>query len=173
MLVDHFRLDFLRDACCLRVDVFDQRLHGGQSGLSLAIHRRRIFANGSDVWSYNGSAWSPFAAGDLTFDGTFASFTVSALNGCGYAVVDAPLLPGDANGDGRVDINDLTIVLANFGRSTGMTWSTGDFIGDGTVDINDLTIVLANFGQGTGSSAAGLAATPRALRTCADRPRWG
>ena len=53
--------------------------------------------------------------------------------------------PGDANGDGRVDINDLTIVLANFGQ-TGMTWSQGEFTGDGTVDINDLTIVLANYG---------------------------
>ena len=29
-------------------------------------------------------------------------------------------LPGDANLDGRVDINDLTIVLTNFGQ-TGMT----------------------------------------------------
>ena len=54
-------------------------------------------------------------------------------------------LMGDANLDGRVDVNDLTIVLTNFGR-TGMTWSRGDFTGDGTVDINDLTIVLANFG---------------------------
>ncbi len=27
--------------------------------------------------------------------------------------------PGDANGDGKVDINDLTIVLTNYGK-TGM-----------------------------------------------------
>ncbi len=67
-------------------------------------------------------------------------------------------MPVDAYGDGRVDINDLTIVLANFGRSTGMGWSTGDFTGGGTVDLNDLTIVLANFGTTYGS--AGLAAVP-------------
>jgi hypothetical protein len=66
-------------------------------------------------------------------------------------------LPGDANLDGQVDINDLTIVLANYNQSVGMTWSTGDFIGDGRVDINDLTIVLANYGA---SSAAGIAAVP-------------
>jgi hypothetical protein len=53
-------------------------------------------------------------------------------------------LPGDANGDGKVDINDLTIVLANYGK-TGMTWTQGEFTGDGTVDINDLTIVLAHY----------------------------
>ena len=57
------------------------------------------------------------------------------------------LTPGDANGDGRVDVNDLTIVLTNFGR-TGMTWSQGEFTGDGTVDVNDLTILLTNFGDG-------------------------
>ena len=65
--------------------------------------------------------------------------------------------PGDANGDRQVDINDLTIVLANYNQ-TGMTWSQGEFTGDGTVDINDLTIVLANYNYGV--TAAGLAAVP-------------
>jgi hypothetical protein len=64
--------------------------------------------------------------------------------------------PGDANGDGTVDINDLTIVLANYGQ-TGTTWSQGDFTGDGIVDINDLTIVLANYGATYG---AGIKAVP-------------
>ena len=76
----------------------------------------------------------------------------------GFAFLLTPAVPGDANGDGRVDINDLTIVLARFGQSTGMNWSTGDFIGDGTVDVNDLTIVLANYGQTAG--AAGIKAVP-------------
>jgi hypothetical protein len=72
-----------------------------------------------------------------------------------------PALPGDANLDHKVDINDLTIVLSNYNRSTGMSWSTGDFVGDGTVDINDLTIVLADYGASFGASGAGnLSATP-------------
>ncbi len=112
-----------------------------------------------DVWSYNGTAWSAFTANDLTFDGNFASFTVTALNGYDYAIAGIPVLPGDANGDGRVDVNDLTIVLTNFGQ-TGMTWSQGEFTGDGTVDVNDLTIVLANFGDTAGASSASLAAVP-------------
>ena len=66
---------------------------------------------------------------------------------------------GDANGDGRVNINDLTIVLANYGKTTGICWSTGDFNDDGKVDVNDLTIVLANYGQ-TFSAGAGPAAVP-------------
>ena len=63
--------------------------------------------------------------------------------------------PGDANGDGRVDINDLTIVLTNFGK-TGRVWSQGSMDGDpaGTVDINDLALVLANFGKIPGTAVA-------------------
>ena len=75
------------------------------------------------------------------------------------SVVLQPTLPGDANGDGTVDINDLTIVLANYGQ-TGMTWSQGEFTGDGTVDINDLTIVLANYGQSLSSSVPGMEPVP-------------
>ena len=87
--------------------------------------------------------------GMATYGGTNNEGTVFALH----------LLPGDANNDGTVDINDLTIVLNNYGR-TGMTWSQGEFTGGGTVDINDLTIVLANYNTSLGSSAAGLSAVP-------------
>jgi probable HAF family extracellular repeat protein len=76
--------------------------------------------------------------------------------GWGHAVLLSPL-PGDANLDGTVDINDLTIVLSNYGK-TGATWFDGDFTGSGTVDINDLTIVLANYDQTVG--AAGIKAVP-------------
>jgi hypothetical protein len=120
------------------------------------------------VWdyTYNGSAWSwtELPPNDLTFDGTYASFTATALNdanGCDYAIVGTPLLDGDANRDGRVDINDLTVVLTNYDQSVGMSWSTGDFIGDGTVDINDLTIVLTNYNTTVASgSAVGFGAVP-------------
>ena len=70
------------------------------------------------------------------------------------AAVLAHGLDGDANQDGRVDINDLTIVLAHYGQ-TGQTWGDGEFTGDGTVDINDLTIVLAHYNQSFGASVAG------------------
>ncbi len=79
-------------------------------------------------------------------------------NGVSHAFLMRPAMPGDANADGQVDVNDLTIVLTNFGQ-TGMSWSQGEFTGDGTVDVNDLTIVLANYGSGA-SSAASLTAVP-------------
>ena len=96
-----------------------------------------------------------------------------------FYVVPPSSLPGDANGDGTVDVNDLTIVLSNFGQ-TGMTWSQGEFTGSGTVDVNDLTIVLTNFGQT--AAASGMASVPEpstvallaaavlALLACAESP---
>jgi probable HAF family extracellular repeat protein len=88
-------------------------------------------------------------AGDCTVDGT----PMQAF------VIYAPTL-GDANLDNRVDVNDLTIVLANYDRS-GMAWTQGEFTGHGTVDINDLTIVLAHYGQTLGAAGgAGFSAVP-------------
>jgi len=50
--------------------------------------------------------------------------------------------PADVNGDGVVDLNDLNLVLTNFGQET----SEGDTNGDGIVDLNDLNAVLTAFG---------------------------
>jgi T5SS/PEP-CTERM-associated repeat protein len=111
------------------------------------------------VWGYNGSAWSQLSADDLAFDGSYASFTATALNGWDYAVVGIPIAthhPGDANSDGVVDISDLSVVLANYDK-TGMSWSQGDFTGDGTVDIGDLSILLSNYDR---TFTAGIKAVP-------------
>ncbi len=64
-------------------------------------------------------------------------------------------IPGDANGDGVVDVGDLGIVGANFG-STIATWPDGDFNGDGHVDVSDLGIIGANWSaaQTTGSTTS-------------------
>ena len=117
-----------------------------------------------DVWGYNGNAWTALAANDLAFDGSFASFTAYALNGYSYAVTGVAILPGDANGDGKVDVNDLTIVLTNYGK-TGMSWSRGDFNNDGKVDINDLSSLLANYGQSSDR-------LPPGWPPCRNRQSW-
>ena len=70
------------------------------------------------------------------------------------AVLMRPSLAGDCNLDGRVDVNDLTIVLANYGQTSGVDWNRGDLNGDGKVDVNDLTIVLANYNRTAASAGA-------------------
>jgi hypothetical protein len=69
----------------------------------------------------------------------------------------AVALPGDANQDGTVNIDDLSRVLTNYDK-TGMTWTDGDFNGDGTVNINDLSNVLTNYDRTYG--AGGVQAVP-------------
>ena len=114
------------------------------------------------LWAYNGTT-TPGRAGHrpqrrrLTFDGTDYSFGLAGsagkslqFGGYDYAVSALRCLKGDANLDGKVDINDLTIVLAHYNQ-TGQTWTDGEFTGSGTVDINDLTIVLANYNTSVGS----------------------
>jgi hypothetical protein len=50
---------------------------------------------------------------------------------------------GDANLDGVVNDDDVTIVGATFGMTSGAVWALGDFDFDGDVDDNDVTLVGA------------------------------
>jgi endonuclease/exonuclease/phosphatase family metal-dependent hydrolase len=61
------------------------------------------------------------------------------------ALPSEPACPGDATGDGSVDLADLNLVLANFGTTPG-TGGPGDVDCSGAVDLADLNLILANFG---------------------------
>ena len=64
-----------------------------------------------------------------------------------YTFEEQPLTPGDANGDGHVDLQDFGLLKANFG-GTGKVWAEGDFNGDTEVDLQDFGLLKANFGTG-------------------------
>jgi hypothetical protein len=85
-----------------------------------------------------------------------SGFTVAA--GDSVTLPDVRLLGGDMNGDGLIDILDLSMVAANYGR-TG-SWllpapvtpdigpsqqPTPDFNDDGVVNILDLSVTAANY----------------------------
>jgi hypothetical protein len=55
-------------------------------------------------------------------------------------------IPGDANGDGRVDAGDAKIMADNWGKSGNAAWGDGDFNGDLKVDAKDAAILAANWG---------------------------
>jgi len=63
----------------------------------------------------------------------------------GFTVV--PTLPGDANGNGFVDDDDLAILLVNWEQDPGTitTWELGDFTGNNDVNDDDLSVLLANW----------------------------
>ena len=56
---------------------------------------------------------------------------------------------GDVNGDGKVDIKDLVLLIKAFGSWWfSSRWdANGDFNGDGKVDIKDLVLLIKNFGK--------------------------
>jgi len=73
-------------------------------------------------------------------------------NGNGQPDICEPNLPtcaGDVDGDGDTDLDDLVILLADFGCTGG--GCAGDVDGDGDTDLDDLVTLLADFGcQGGG-----------------------
>jgi alpha-amylase len=62
-------------------------------------------------------------------------------------------VPGDALLSGRVNLTDLQIVGANWGR-TNATWQQGNFTGTGPVGVADLQIVAENYGWTSADNAA-------------------
>ncbi|MHC4717767.1 MAG: PEP-CTERM sorting domain-containing protein [Planctomycetota bacterium] len=60
-------------------------------------------------------------------------------------VAEAQCLMGDANGDGKVGIADLSALADNYGK-TSATWRMGDFNDDGVVGIADLSALADNYG---------------------------
>jgi hypothetical protein len=103
------------------------------------------------LWQYGGDSWTTFSAGDLTYDRTYASFTVNDLGT--YAVTGDLVLAGDANRDGSINGTDLNTALSNYHR-TGATWAMGDFDGDGQVSNNDLRTAIDKYNRRLASSAA-------------------
>jgi hypothetical protein len=67
--------------------------------------------------------------------------------GSGGSGTPSDSTPGDVNGDKRVGILDLSLILSNFGKTTA-TWTEPrcDTNGDGKVTIVDLSVVLSKYG---------------------------
>lgn len=61
---------------------------------------------------------------------------------------------GDINGDGKVDVLDLSVLAAHYGQ-TGQTQSTGDLNGDGKVTVLDLSILAGAWGTSSASYVSG------------------
>jgi hypothetical protein len=68
------------------------------------------------------------------------------------AIIHAQTLPGDANGDGKVDDADYAIWRTNYNQTKTGGASIGDFNTNGKVEGLDYVIWLTNFGKTSGPS---------------------
>jgi len=86
------------------------------------------------------------------------------------------VLIGDTSGDGVVDDDDLSLLLAGWNKPGG--WNKGNLNGDNTVDDDDLSLLLANWGQtlptsagaALGAALAPISAEASSLLTAAIQP---
>jgi len=97
------------------------------------------FASNFDVSALDEN-WT---VGDLALtDGEAGIIYLTGLSGGSL-----PGLPGDANGNGFVDDDDLAVLLSNWEADPGTitTWTLGDFTADTDVDDDDLAVLLGNW----------------------------
>ncbi len=111
----------------------------------------------------SGSFTMPTTCGDYTF--SLANPIVNVMTACNtppdfspvtQATVDTSAasitvsvtLQGDLNGDGSVDLSDLSVLLATYNLCAGDAGYNGaaDIDGDDCVGLSDLSILLANYG---------------------------
>ena len=109
----------------------------GDTRQTLTGHTDGVF---SVVFSPNGKT---LASG--SYDGTVLLWSLAPLAATSEPVAE------DINGDGVVNIQDLTLVAAQFGQ-TGEDIAA-DVNGDGVVDIQDLVLVTAAFGEAAAAPA--------------------
>jgi hypothetical protein len=140
-----------------QLDLADNDLILDYSGSSPAeaIRQYLFLGRNGGTWDGRGGIISSTAVGNLaigwyenteteqpgdpvptTFDGQSIDSTTLILT---------PLLYGDSNHDGTIDLTDLNTVLNNFGSTA--DWYNGDFDYTGVVDLTDLNDVLNHFGS--------------------------
>jgi hypothetical protein len=67
-------------------------------------------------------------------------------SGSAYCYSLLALSPGDVNGDGEVDVDDLVAVILGWGTCADCAACDADVNSDCTVDVDDLIVVILNWG---------------------------
>ena len=109
--------------------------------LTLAGGKGSIPTTAAHEFSTDGAAWTPCTGTTENLD-TGKYYVRVKANGTQLASETQEIdifLYGDANGDGKVDIDDLTRLRKYIAESSTVIFPGADANGDGTVDIDDLT----------------------------------
>lgn len=126
----------------------------------LGQDRRAMLWNAGAMTDLNtflpaGSTWLLVSATDINDMGQVVGQAQVGFQSKTFVMT--PALPGDADGDGTVDLADLA-ALATSWNAAG-DWEDGDFTGNGAVDLADLAALATNWNLASpwASDAAGAA----------------
>ena len=111
--------------------------------LTLSGGKGSIPTGAEHEFSTDGMTWTPCTGATDNLD-TGKYYVRVKANGTQLASETQEIdifLYGDANGDGKVDIDDLTRLRKYFAELTTVIFPGADANGDGTVDIDDLTLL--------------------------------
>jgi hypothetical protein len=103
---------------------------------------------GQGDWEMN---WGPMPDYFIALAGRYyllsAEVELGDMVGCPEPGCTGGGTDADVNGDCRIDLIDLAILLSNFGITTGATHEDGDVDSDGDVELADLSVLLSRFGN--------------------------
>ena len=117
--------------------------------LTLAGGKGSIPTGTAHEFSTDGTAWTPCTGATENLD-TGKYYVRVKANGTQLASETQEIdifLYGDVNGDGKVDIDDLTRLRRYIAESSTVIFPGADANGDGTVDIDDLTRLRRYFAE--------------------------
>ena len=117
--------------------------------LTLAGGKGSIPTTAAHEFSTDGAAWTPCTGATENLD-TGKYYVRVKANGTQLASETQEIdifLYGDANGDGKVDIDDLTRLRRYNAEASTVIFPGADVNGDGTVDIDDLTRLRRYFAE--------------------------
>ena len=117
--------------------------------LTLAGGKGSIPTTAAHEFSTDGAAWTPCTGATENLD-TGKYYVRVKANGTQLASETQEIdifLYGDVNGDGKVDIDDLTRLRRYIAESSTVIFPGADANGDGTVDIDDLTRLRKYFAE--------------------------
>ena len=127
-------------------------------------HQVDIFESPSNHWNASypsgGNYWSDYTDADLYkgpnqnitgSDGIWDHAYVMDADNIDYYPLANPYVPvtGDVNGDRKVDVKDLVLVIKAFGSyPSHPDWNpNADINSDGKVDVKDLVLLIKHFGE--------------------------
>jgi hypothetical protein len=115
----------------------------------------------SPIGSWNGSIYTGITglvtSGRIVSSAARGTFTTLGVSDSSSSVVVKYTYGGDANLDGKVNVDDYVRIDSNVGLPGTSGWSKGDFNYDGKINIDDYVIIDANIaaqGPPLGSSAS-------------------